>query len=569
MRLFWTLLLLMLVAAVIPTAVVGWLSVANTRELLVRDAQELAQERVKQLRLKTRALLDEPTRAAVGLARVPGFFELPLAEQQTHLGALLTQRREITAVTVFDAKGQRVPKLQAFALRDVPPTELAEHEARAQSLLPPPELRYSKVYESPSRKEPVITLAFPMGDPVQGYVAVELSLRPVAQMLQGEATLSSRANWLVDAKGRLVAGAPGTEAHRTGQDVSARPSVAHMRATFRNAPLTEAFHVGNFGEGDARVVGAWAVMPHVGWVIVTEQPVEVAYSQVGAMTRNSLIAVGIAVLIALGLALAFSRRVTRPIRGFTEGALQLAKGQFGVQVEAKEKNEIGELARTFNYMSAQLQAYDQETRRLYESLEQGYLDTIVALANAIDSKDAYTRGHSQRVGDVAVEIGRELGLTERELKWLHYGGILHDVGKIGIIESILCKQTRLTEEEMVVMRSHPEIGDTMVAPINFLDPVRAAIRSHHERWDGKGYPDGMKGEEIPLIARIVNAADTFDACTSTRPYQKAMPLAQAMEIMEKLRGAQLDPAVVDALRRVVEKRGIRVEGRSQPVKLAS
>ncbi len=569
MRVFWTLLLLMLVAAVIPTAVVGGLSVADTRELLVRDAQELAQERVKQLRLKTRILLDEPTRAAVGLSRVPRYLELPLSEQQTHLGSLLTQRREITAVTLFDSKGHRIPKLQAFALRDIPPTELAEHAARAEALLPAAQLRFSSVYWSPSRNEPVITLAFPMGDPAQGYAAIELSLRPIAEMLRSESLQSSRASWLVDAAGRLVAGMPDAAPGRTGQDLSTRPSVAHMLTTFRNAPLTETFHVGNFGEGDARVVGAWAVLPDVGWVIVTEQPVSVAYSQVGAMTRNSLIAVGIAVLIALGLALVFSRRVTRPVRRFTEGALQLAKGQFGVQVEAKGKNEIGELARTFNYMSAQLQAYDQETRRLYESLEQGYLDTIVALANAIDSKDAYTRGHSQRVGDVAVEIGRELGLTARELKWLQYGGILHDVGKIGIVESILCKQSRLTEEEMVVMRSHPEIGDTMVAPISFLDPVRAAIRSHHERWDGKGYPDGMQGAEIPLIARIVNAADTFDACTSTRPYQKAMPLAQAMEIMDKLRGTQLDPDVVDALRRVVEKRGIRIEGRSQPVKLAS
>src|SRR5690348_14039046 len=174
-------------------------------------------------------------------------------------------------------------------------------------------------------------------------------------------------------------------------------------------------------------------------------------------------------------------------------------------------------------MSKQLQAYDEENRGLYESLEQGYLETIVALANSIDSKDAYTRGHSQRVGDTAVEIGRELGLTERELKLLHYGGILHDIGKIGIVESILLKQSRLTEEEMLVMRDHPTIGDSIIGPVTFLNSVRSAVRNHHERWDGTGYPDGLKGDEIPLLARIVNCADTFDACTSTRPYQKALP----------------------------------------------
>jgi HD-GYP domain-containing protein (c-di-GMP phosphodiesterase class II) len=122
---------------------------------------------------------------------------------------------------------------------------------------------------------------------------------------------------------------------------------------------------------------------------------------------------------------------------------------------------------------------------------------------------------------------------------------------------------------MTVMREHPSIGDSIIEPVTFLNPVRSAVRSHHERWDGSGYPDKLKGTEIPLIARVVAAADTFDACTSTRPYQKAMPLEKAMEIMEKLRGVGLDPDVVDALKRFVQKKGVRLEGSRQPVKLAS
>lgn len=174
-----------------------------------------------------------------------------------------------------------------------------------------------------------------------------------------------------------------------------------------------------------------------------------------------------------------------------------------------------------------------------------------------------------RVGDIAVEIGKEMGLTPRELKHLHYGGILHDIGKIGIPEAILCKQSRLTDEEMTVMREHPGIGDSIIAPVSFLSTVRAAVRSHHENWDGTGYPDKTAGKDIPLVARIVAAADTFDACTSTRPYQKAMPLETAMGILDNLREKRLDPQVVDALRRVLQKKGLRVEGKSQPVRLAS
>ncbi len=573
MRLFWTLLVLMIVAGVVPTALVGWMSVRETRELLVRDAQELAQERVKQLRLKTRSVVDEPARAALGLTRVPGYFALAKPEQQAYLGSVLTQRREIMAVTLFDAGGERIAGLQAFALRDLPPTELAEHESRARALFPAEEIRYSKVYWSPSRAEPVVTLTYPFGNPAEAYGAVEVSLKGLGEVLARARVGSSGFAYVVDSGGRLVVGTDALVGARTGDDLSARPAVAHLLESLRRSRGAEVFHVGNFADAsgdmtsEGAVVAAYSLIPELGWAVISEQPMAQAYAQVAAMERRSVAVAGVAVLVALVLALVFSRGVTRPLGRFTKGALEIAQGKFGVQVAVREKNELGELARTFNYMSQQLQAYDGENRRLYESLEQGYLDTIVALANAIDSKDSYTRGHSQRVGDLALEIGRELSLTERELKWLHYGGILHDVGKIGIIESILCKQTRLTDEEMTVMRGHPEIGDTMVESIKFLAPVRAAIRSHHERWDGNGYPDKLKGTEIPLSARIVNCADTFDACTSTRPYQKALPLDETMKIMERLRGAQLDPDVVDALRRVLEKKGVRLEGHRGPVKL--
>ena len=119
------------------------------------------------------------------------------------------------------------------------------------------------------------------------------------------------------------------------------------------------------------------------------------------------------------------------------------------------------------------------------------------------------------------------------------------------------------------MRDHPSIGDTIIQPVSFLTTVRSAVRNHHERWDGSGYPDGLQGEQIPLAARIVNCADTFDACTSTRPYQKAMPIEKALEILEGLRGKQLDPQVLDALRRVIDKRGVKVEGKATPEKLSA
>ncbi|MBL8954414.1 MAG: HAMP domain-containing protein, partial [Myxococcaceae bacterium] len=180
--------------------------------------------------------------------------------------------------------------------------------------------------------------------------------------------------------------------------------------------------------------------------------------------------------LSTGLSVYIARRVARPLRQFDAAAMSIARGKFGVQVEVGGETELGELAKTFNYMSAQIEAYDHETQRLYEDVEAGYLETMVALANSIDSKDSYTRGHSQRVAEMAVEIGKELKLTPRELKQLRYGGILHDLGKIGIVEAILLKKSALTDDEMKVMRQHPSIGDAIIQPVSFLKEIRAAVR---------------------------------------------------------------------------------------------
>jgi putative nucleotidyltransferase with HDIG domain len=566
-KLFKAIFLLMLVVGVVSTATVGLLVLSDTRELLSRDAQELSGERVKQLRLKTERALEEPVRAVVALARTPGFFSLPLSEQRALLTSVLTQRRDVTALTLFDAKASRLPGLQAFAFNDVPPTEVAEHEARARGLLEGISgLRYSAVVAHPGRP-PTVTVALPVGEPVKGYVAAELSLAGLASTVEDQRVGSSGFAYVVDGHGVLVAGPRGR--FPPGADLAKRPVVASLLATLAHTPDPELFRVGNFGEGEGRVVAAYAVVAGPGWAVVSEQPLDAAYTQVRSMQHRILVGFLAALAVALVLALLFSRGLTRPLKRFVASALDIAKGRFGSQVELKSNNELGELARTFNHMSVQLLSYDKENKSLYQSLEQGYLETILALANSIDSKDPYTRGHSQRVGDISAAIGRELGLSEPDVKLLRYAGILHDIGKIGIIDTILGKQEQLTPEEMKVMREHPAIGASIVEPVTFLGTARAAVKSHHEKWNGAGYPEGLSGEQIPLVARIVGCADTWDACTTTRPYQRAMSLQAALEIMERLRGVALDPTVVDALRRVLGRRGALPETPPRPIQLAS
>jgi len=195
-----------------------------------------------------------------------------------------------------------------------------------------------------------------------------------------------------------------------------------------------------------------------------------------------------------------------------------------------------------------------ENIRLFEDLQRTHFEAMKALAQAIEAKDQYTRGHCDRTVEYAMAIAHKLSLPELEQKALRYAAFLHDVGKIGIHESILAKEGRLTEEEYRMMQSHPSLGADIIKGVEFLEPVVPLVYHHQERYDGKGYPSGLAGEAIPLGARIVAVLDTFDAMTSDRPYRKAMPLEKAIAELRRCAGTQFDPQVVEAFIAVLEER---------------
>ncbi len=183
--------------------------------------------------------------------------------------------------------------------------------------------------------------------------------------------------------------------------------------------------------------------------------------------------------------------------------------------------------------------------------------TIRALVQAVDIKDRYTRGHSERVGHASVLIARELGMPEDRLDVVRFAGILHDVGKLGVPTRVLRKDGPLTPEERRIIELHPEYGHEMVRGIGFLGEARSAILHHHERMDGTGYPYGLRGEEIPEYARMVAVADAFDAMTSTRCYSRARPVPAAVAELERCAGTHFDPRMVDALVRALDRHGWR------------
>ena len=205
------------------------------------------------------------------------------------------------------------------------------------------------------------------------------------------------------------------------------------------------------------------------------------------------------------------------------------------------------------YIFASQVAVSLENVRLHENLKEKLLNAVSTLAMALEAKDAYTRGHSQRVSHYSVQIACEMGLDEREIEAIRLAGILHDIGKIGIRDEILHKAGKLNEEEWKQVRKHPEVSVSILSRIPDLKGIIQIIRHHHEHYNGNGYPAGLAGEEIPLGARILAVSDMLDALISDRPYREKITFSEAMEEIRKVAGTQLDSAIVEVLDGIVER----------------
>jgi putative nucleotidyltransferase with HDIG domain len=203
---------------------------------------------------------------------------------------------------------------------------------------------------------------------------------------------------------------------------------------------------------------------------------------------------------------------------------------------------IEELDRT----KVELKKKNNELTNYYNDIQTGYFQTVMALANSIEAKDAYTRGHCQRVMEIACEIAKSLGYKDNQIEDLRYAAILHDIGKIGIPATIINKIGKLDEEEFNEIKKHPLIAYNILKEVEFIKRGIDGILQHHERFDGKGYPFGLKGTEICEFGRILCIADAFDAMTSDRPYRKAMKMEEAIKEIEKCKSSQFDPVIADA-----------------------
>lgn len=274
---------------------------------------------------------------------------------------------------------------------------------------------------------------------------------------------------------------------------------------------------------------------------------DVVFGSVSRMRNQALWALIVAGFIALLVTVLFAGQIANPIRELARGARAIADGNFAHRIKLVSLNETGQLADDFNLMAEKLEHYVEKLREAAETNRALFIGTVRGLAAAIDGKDPYTRGHSERVAAYSEAIAIELGLSAEDVEKIRIGGLMHDIGKIAIEDKILRKPAPLTDDEFEIMREHPERGTKIMSEIPQMREYISGMRFHHEMVNGKGYPLGLKGAQIPMMARIVSVADTFDAMTTNRPYQKQMPLDMVFERIKAMVNSRYDPDVVNAL----------------------
>jgi putative nucleotidyltransferase with HDIG domain len=239
------------------------------------------------------------------------------------------------------------------------------------------------------------------------------------------------------------------------------------------------------------------------------------------------------------------KRVELPVELETEAELIREVERLRAELARREREAADKELQLERY-AADLRDTFKEERTLTQQLTRSYRATVRALSNAVEARDAYTGKHAERVAAYGVEIARAVGLPNPDAPALEFGFLLHDIGKVAVPDAILYKPGALTAEERALMARHPAVGAAIIGGIEFLTDAAEVVRSHHERWDGSGYPDGLAGERIPLSARVFAVADVLDALTTDRPYRPSFPLRQARAMIVHESGSHFDPTVVAA-----------------------
>jgi putative nucleotidyltransferase with HDIG domain len=390
---------------------------------------------------------------------------------------------------------------------------------------------------------PAFVVAVPLKDingNFTGMLAAVVSLDPLLRRLQ-DASGHQRSVFIVDHSGHVVAH-PDTKNFVPGTDLSGNSElikqIRDLPQELRNTTTTR-FPQQIKGH-TVEMVGTFSTLPELNWAVVAQRSLDQARDDAGVteLNRQALAFVSVVVLAAVLVGYFFAVGISGPIRGLAASTRAISRGEF-------------ELAENFNKMAGDIEEYIERLKESAEENRELFVGSIRMLAAAIDEKDPYTRGHSGRVAKYSTLIGRELGLNPEDLDTLRISALLHDVGKIGVEDRVLKKPGALTPEEFDLMKQHTVKGANIMRPVSQLKNMLPGIELHHEHMDGRGYPYGLLGPQIPMMARIIGVADTLDAMTTNRPYQSAMDLDYALGKIKALAGSKFDAVVVTALEATV------------------
>jgi len=385
-----------------------------------------------------------------------------------------------------------------------------------------------------------------------GMLAAVVSLDHIVARLK-DASVRGGTVFIVSVDGRIVVH-PDTVNMVPGRDLSSNPVVVQFKKVPEEIRTTETTQF-TLDENDKPVemIGTYSTVPELRWAVIAQRSLAKARVDAGVqeLTTQAMRFVIAVTLIALLVGYLSALGITRPIQGLVRSTRAISRAEFHERAPVEGAAEISELAETFNGMADDIEKYVDRLQLAATENRELFMGSIRMLAAAIDEKDPYTRGHSGRVAKYSLTIAQEMGLDSVAMDKLRISALLHDVGKIGVDDNVLKKPGKLTEDEFTLMKQHPVKGANIMRPVAQLKEMLPGIELHHERMDGGGYPYGLKGHEIPMMARIIAVADTFDAITTNRPYQSAMDLEYAMDRINQLAGAKFDVDVVHAIQRAV------------------
>jgi HD-GYP domain-containing protein (c-di-GMP phosphodiesterase class II) len=571
-RILYSLLILLLAVGVIPLGIFGWTIIQNNREELETNqkflqytiAQSISDE-VQGFVRDLKGRIDEMAMGFDLAATLTSSPELLQTVREAHiLESFLRQNEDFLKIAFLavdgvgwqTSVGEYTPNevVEKLLLQDTI-DRARNRESMVSAAIPLPSLHRSvMVFSSPvlAGEEPI------------GSVAALASLEAIQRKVEEVSRLQLFTVYLMDSSGNVIAH---SDRRRIGvqADIKATDIAQHFLQNYRK-PLkyTTPFDI-QVGAERERMLGSYSTIPELGWGVFVEVEESKAFYPVYRMRRSTLLWSAAALLLAIVLGTFFAGRISRPIHMLAGSALSLAEGDFTQKVQVKTKNEIGQLAQTFNFMAEEIRKHIERIREAARENQELFMSSIQMLAAAIDEKDPYTRGHSARVTDYSVAIARNMGLSNAEIEKVRIASLLHDVGKIGVDDQILKKPGDLTPGEYEEMKKHPEKGATIMSPVKQLKSIIPVMRYHHERVDGSGYPEGLRGNEIPLAAQILSIADTFDAMTTDRPYQKAMEPNYVVQKIKGWSGIRYRPEVVAGFVKAFEKGQIRREGSPRSV----